>query len=188
MVSKVYSIFQVCHAFALLKGRDNQLKKKNYWNDGHQRGFGSGYTQWWVKNNWVYPALHHCFRVKCWTKWNLPERNIKKAGRWQPVGVISQGQLRHGQMNGWLVAGCYSRLPQERIAEHTGGSQEAILHWYIVEQVFARNAYEQYLIAEPEEQAHTGFVRALWRIGKAEPKINSLVRDYDLLTSKIITS
>lgn len=32
--------------------------------------------------------------------------------------------------------------------------------------------------------AHTGFVGTLWRIGEAEPKINSLVLDCDLLTSK----
>lgn len=35
-------------------------------------------------------------------------------------------------------------------------------------------AYEQYLTAELRRQL-TGFARALWRIGKAEPKINSLV-------------
>ena len=29
-----------------------------------------------------------------------------------------------------------------------------------------------------EEQAHAGFVKTLWRIGKAEPKINSLALDW----------
>ncbi len=61
----------------------------------------------------------------------------------------------------WIsVALCYSGLPQKRMAEHAGRSQEAIFHWFTVEQVFARKgrAYEQYLTAELRNQ----LTQALW--------------------------
>lgn len=79
------------------------------------------------------------------------------------------------------VTGCYTLIPEEKdqcvCSKKSAFFTAARLrrNWVSLWAVF-----DSWVVGT----AHAGFVGTLWRIGGAEPKINSLVLDCDLLTSK----
>lgn len=152
-------------------GRESQKKKQ-------QRDKTSS---WVGKNKW------RTRRVKGWTKWNLTgkfageEYQEGRNGAWKGRKVTAsrrlftgwrEEELRRGQMKigGWLLQ--QIATGKDRWARG-GGGQEAILHWYTVQQVFARRGRAVF-DSWAEEAAHTGFVKALWRNGKGRAKNKQL--------------